>query len=134
MRQSNPATMPQPASAYAQIVETVGPGRRVLISGQIGITPGGEVLDGLDAQVEQAFRNLIAGAEAAGMGKADITKIVAYMVAPGDVGVYRKWRDILFEGKAPASTYVVVSALAGPAFLFEVEGEAFRSHVDDNAT
>ncbi len=125
MRMWNPPTLPKPASAYAQLVETVGPGRRLLISGQVGQTADGRVVEGLEGQIEQCFKNLVLGAEAAGMTRFQITKFVAYAVAPGDVALMRKWRDIVFEGRAPASTYVVVSALASPAFLFEVEGEAF---------
>lgn len=125
IRTLNPPTLPKPASAYSQIVETVGPGRRLIVSGQVGVTPDGRVVDGLDGQVEQAFRNLVAAVEAADMSVRHITRITAYMVAAGDVAIYRRWRDALFDGHAPASTYVVVSALAAPRFLFEVEGEAF---------
>jgi 2-iminobutanoate/2-iminopropanoate deaminase len=61
----NPDTMPMPASNYVQMVETEGPGRRLIISGQIGVAANGEVSQGYEAQAEQAWRNALAGLEAA---------------------------------------------------------------------
>jgi 2-iminobutanoate/2-iminopropanoate deaminase len=123
----NPDTMPAPASNYVQMVETEGPGRRLVISGQIGITPDGEVCQGYQAQAEQAWRNAIAGLEAAGMMISDITAIRVYDVAPGNVAAYRQIRDRMLQGHAPASTYVIVAGLASPDFLTEIEIEAFAA-------
>jgi 2-iminobutanoate/2-iminopropanoate deaminase len=60
-RFANPETMPMPASRYSQIAETVGPGRRLVLSGQIGVTPDGAVCSEYRAQAEQAWQNAIAG-------------------------------------------------------------------------
>lgn len=122
---SNPDTMPKPASNYVQVVETQGPGRRLIISGQIGVTAEGGVCQGYEAQAEQAWRNAIAGLEAAGMKLSDITAIRVYDVAPGNVAAYRQIRDRMLQGHAPASTYVIVAGLASPDFLTEIEVEAF---------
>lgn len=54
----------------------------------------------------------------------DIVKIVVYDVAPGNVAAYRAVRDRMLNGHAPASTYVVVTKLASPDFLTEIEAEA----------
>lgn len=120
----NPKSVPQPASAYSQAIRHRAGASRLVISGQIGVTADGTVLDGLEAQVDQAFANLVAIVEAAGLKRGNIVKIVAYMVAGGDVAVYRQARDRLFQGHRPASTYIVVAGLADPRFLFEIEGEA----------
>lgn len=126
----NPKSVPQPASAYSQAIRHRAGASRLVISGQIGVTADGTVLDGLEAQVDQAFANLVAIVEAAGLKRGNIVKIVAYMVAGGDVAVYRQARDRLFQGHRPASTYIVVAGLADPRFLFEIEGEA----VEDEPT
>lgn len=122
---SNPDTMPMPASNYVQMAETTGPGRRLIISGQIGVAANGEVSQGYEAQAEQAWRNALAGLEAAGMKLSDIIAIRVYDVAPGNVSAYRQIRDRMLQGHAPASTYVIVAGLASPDFLTEIEVEAF---------
>ena len=121
----NPETMPKPASNYVQAVEMASPGRRLLISGQIGVTPDGEMLAGYRAQAKQAWRNALAGLAACNMRISDIVAIRVYDVAPGDVTAYRELRDQFLEGHAPASTYVVVAGLAHPGLLTEIEIEAF---------
>lgn len=127
IRFANPETMPRPASNYSQIAETVGPGRRLVLSGQIGVMPDGAVCSGYRAQAAQAWRNVIAGLEAADMSVRDITAIRVYDVAPGEVAVYREIRDKMLAGHAPASTYVIVAGLASQAFLTEIEVEAFSA-------
>lgn len=121
----NPDTMPKPASNYVQAVEMVSPGRRLIISGQIGVTPDGQMLAGYRAQAEQAWHNALAGLEAASMQITDIVAIRVYDVAPGDVGAYRELRDQYLQGHTPASTYVIVAGLAHPDLLTEIEIEAF---------
>lgn len=121
----NPDTMPTPASNYVQAVEMATPGRRLITSGQIGVTPDGQILDGYRAQAEQAWRNALAGVAACNMKITDIVAIRVYDVAPGDVGAYRELRDRYLQGHAPASTYVIVAGLAHPDLLTEIEIEAF---------
>ncbi|WP_417427272.1 RidA family protein [Hoeflea sp.] len=123
----NPETMPKPASNYVQLVEMTGPGRRLIISGQIGVTPDGQLREGYRAQAEQAWMNALAGLEAGGMGISDIVAIRVYDVAPGDVVAYREIRDQMLQGHAPAATYVMVAGLAHPDFLTEIEIEAFSA-------
>lgn len=120
----NPPSAPRPASAYSQAVVHRADARRLVISGQIGMTAQGEIVMGLEAQIAQAFANFMAIVSAAGLGPQNVVKIVVYMVAGGDVGSYRRIRDEIFAGHPPASTYVVVTGLADARFLFEVEGEA----------
>lgn len=120
----NPPTVPKPASAYSQAVRHDAAARRLVVSGQIGVSADKVLAEGLAAQIDQAFTNLVAVVRAAGLGPEHVVKIVAYMVAPGDVALYRAARDRALEGHEPASTYVVVAGLADPRFLFEVEGEA----------
>lgn len=121
----NPDSMPKPASNYVQAVEMDTPGRRLVISGQIGVTPGGQMLEGYRAQAEQAWRNGLAAVAACNMQISDIVAIRVYDVAPGDVSVYRELRDQFLQGHAPASTYVIVAGLAHPDLLTEIEIEAF---------
>ena len=122
----NPDTMPKPASNYVQAVEMTAPGRRLIVSGQIGVTLEGRMLQGYPAQAGQAWRNALAALAASDMQTTDIVAIRVYDVAPGDVSAYREIRDRMLGGHAPASTYVIVAGLAHPDLLTEIEIEAFR--------
>ncbi len=123
----NPESMPKPASNYSQVAIVTGPGQRVVLSGQIGVTAEGTLLKGYQAQAEQAWRNVLAGLADCGMGLADIVSIRVYDTTPGDVGAYRQIRDRMLAGHAPACTYVIVAGLAGPDLLTEIEVEAFSA-------
>src|SRR5260370_34649664 len=78
-----------------------------------------------EAQVEQVFKNLKLALEAAGATMADIVKLNTYLVAEvsqDDVPKMRAIRDrYLNKEKPPASTLVVVSRLARPGWLIEIE-------------
>ncbi|MBU0724172.1 MAG: RidA family protein [Alphaproteobacteria bacterium] len=122
----NPKGVPQPASKYAQMVEGGGNLRWLHISGQIGVTAEGTVLDGFEAQCEQTFRNIITCLEAAGMGIEDLVKITVLMTRQSDVPAYRGIRDRMLNGIETASTLMVVAGLASPAFLIEIEAVAAK--------
>lgn len=126
-RFANPETMPRPASNYSQMAQTVGPGRRLVLSGQIGVTPDGSVCSGYRSQAEQAWQDVMSGLDAADMSVTDITAIRVYDVAPGNVALYREIRDKMLAGHAPASTYVIVAGLASQGLLTEIEVEAFQA-------
>ena len=122
----NPDGAPKPASRYVQAVRHGAGAERLVISGQIGVDREGRIAEGLAAQMEQAWRNLVAVIEGAGFRRSDLVKVVIYMTAPGDVALYRTVRDRMLEGHLAATTLVIVAGLASPALLFEVEGEAVR--------
>ena len=54
--------------------------RTVYISGQVGNTPDGEILEGFRAQAEQALRNLRTALEAGGAQPGDVVKLNYYVV------------------------------------------------------
>ena len=100
-------------------------GRRLIVSGQIGMRPDGAMVDGLEGQWEQAFANLAAVLRAANMTPANVVKIVAFCRVPRTISVFRAARDRFFVADPPpASTYLEVTGLAGPGCLCEIEGEA----------
>lgn len=120
----NPDSVPKPASNYSQAVEIPAHAKRLVISGQVGISPEGSLAEGYELQAEQAWKNILAILDAAGMCATDLVKIVVYDVAPGNVAAYRMIRDRMLAGHAPAATYVMVAALASPSYLTEIEAEA----------
>ncbi|MHB2167734.1 RidA family protein [Alsobacter sp. R-9] len=122
----NPPGIVPPASRYSQGALHAAKGRRLLISGQVGVRPDGTVADGLEAQMEVAWDNLEAVLAHAGMTVHDLVKITGLCVPAGSVAAFRTVRDRRLRGHAPACTYIEAIGLASPAFLFEIEGEAVR--------
>ncbi len=120
----NPPGAPKPASNYAQAVVHDAEARRIVVSGQVGVTLDGQIVAGMEAQLRQCWVNLFAVLEGCGFGKADLVKAVIYVTAPGQTALSRKVRDEMMEGLLVASTYVQVAGLAAPEFLCEIEGEA----------
>ena len=120
----NPDTVPKPASAYVQAVVHSASARRLVISGQIGMTAEGKLLDGMEAQLRQCWVNLFAVMKAAGFEKRHLVKSVIYVTKPGQIALSRRLRDEAMDGHLSASTYLEIAGLAAPELLCEIEGEA----------
>ncbi len=121
---SNPPGAPVPASRYSQAALVEGPGRRLVISGQIGLRPDGTpVADPVD-QIDQALANLRAVLAGHGMAVANLVKITVFLTDPSLIPHWRRLRDAFLGSHAPASTLLIVAGLASPDFVVEVEGEA----------
>lgn len=122
----NPDTVVKPASRYAQAVVHGAGARRIVISGQIGVTPDGKVLEGLEAQTRQCWSNIGAILTAAGFERRHLVKVTTFCTVAGQVGLVRKVRDEALGDVLVASTYLEVAGLAHPAYLVEIEAEAVK--------
>ena len=120
----NPSGAPPAFSAYSLAVEAPPEARWLHISGQVGADADGTLAEGAAAQMAQCWRNILAILADAKMGPHDLVKVTAYLTRPEDVGHYREVRDSLLQGAEPASTLVVVQALAHPDWLVEIEAIA----------
>lgn len=124
----SPATLPPP-TGYSHVAK-VNKGTLVYIAGQVSSNASGKLVGegNFEAQVEQVFKNVKLALEAAGATMADIVKLNTYLVAEvsqDDLPKMRAVRDrYLNKEKPPASTLVVVSRLARPGWLIEVEAVA----------
>ncbi len=124
MKLLTPEGIAPPVSRYSHGVIVPGAARRLIISGQIGINPDGNLAEGLESQMERCWLNLFAVLEDAGMSKRDLVKITVFVTQSDATARYREIRDRVLEGHAPTATYVVVAGLASPDLLVEIEGEA----------
>lgn len=127
VRLFNPEGVAAPASRYAHVALAEGAARVAAFAGQTGVRPDGSLPGGLAAQLDQCLANVDACLAAAGMGRANLMRITVYVTdaSAGAVATWRARRDAwLGGGPAPAATYVVVSGLAAPALLCEVEALA----------
>ena len=126
MKAFNPDGVVKPASNYVQCVTHALTGERMVISGQLGVTEDGNVCDGIEAQMEQAWRNIFAVMKGGGFEREHLIRATIYVTEPGQVGVYRAVRDRMLEGHLCANTYIEISALAAPDLLVEIEAEAIK--------
>lgn len=120
----NPLTVPAPFSRYSQGVAVPSPARWLHVSGQVGIPLDSILPDSFEEQARNAWRNVLGVLEAAGMGPGNLVKVTAYITRASDVGRYRTVRDSMLGEVKTASTLVVVSGLADPDWLIEIEAVA----------
>lgn len=126
MRFFNPKTIAPPGSNYSHGARFEKQGERLVIAGQVGIAPDGRLEAGFEAQCRRAWQNLFEVLTTAGFGKGQLVKVTVYVTRNDVVEQYRAIRDEMLEGKKPPMTYLVVSGLASPEMLVEIEGEAVR--------
>jgi len=110
---------PAAIGTYSQAIKV---GDTVYLSGQIPLDPATMTLvEGIEAQVEQVFRNLAAVCEAAGGGLGDIVKLNIFLT---DLGHFATVNDIMarhFSQPYPARAAIGVSALPRGS-LVEMDG------------
>jgi enamine deaminase RidA (YjgF/YER057c/UK114 family) len=121
---SNPPAVRAPASRYSHAALVEGARRRLVISGQVGVGPDGNVPAAGEGQIAQAYANLRAVLEAHGMGIADVVKSTVFLTDRALIPAYRAARDAVFADHAAASTLLVVAGLADPHWVVEIEAEA----------
>jgi enamine deaminase RidA (YjgF/YER057c/UK114 family) len=126
LKTHNPTTISAPFSAYSHAVEIPPAARMLYVSGQLGVAPDGSVPDDFAGQADQAFRNVLAILEEAGMAAHDLVRVNTYLTDSANIGGYREIRDRHLAGHEAASTMIVISALAQPRFRIEVEAVAAK--------
>ena len=109
---------------YSDAIEVPRPGRLLFLSGTPGLTPDGHLPETLEEQAEQAWRNVFALLERAGMGPEHLVKIVQYLVRAEDVQRYAAVRAKMLGAYRPASMLAVIGGLVRPEFLIEIEAYA----------
>ena len=125
---SNPNTVHKPLGKYHHTVMIPDNSEWLAIAGQVGMDSDGKTASNVREQSEQAFRNIVACLEANGMGKEDLVKLTVYLTDARFVADYRTARSaVLGDEIQPTSTLVIVSGLATPDFLVEVEAWAAKS-------
>lgn len=119
----NPAGMPRP-SGYTQVVKV---DKTVYIAGQVSVDADGNAVGQGDpeAQVRQVWRNLEAAVQSVGGTLNDIVKTTTYVTSTDTAPAVRKVREGLFRNaNPPTSTLLIVSALAAPDYVVEIEAIA----------
>ena len=121
VRHVNPPGVPSPVGAYSHVAIVEAGSRQILMSGQVGVGADGKVPADLAGEAEQIFRNIEGNLAGVGLTMASIAKITVYVVAGSDLATIRAARAKALGDLRPASTLVVVAALAAPEYHYEVE-------------
>lgn len=117
--------VPDPDRKPAEFAPATKFGDLIFVSGQTGTNIGGLVEGGIREQTQQVFANVETVLKAAGATMADVMKITTFLVRENDYKIYAEERLKAFPANAqPASSTVIVKALARPGFLVEVEAIA----------
>ena len=113
---------PDAPAALGPYSQAVRAGQTVYLSGQLGLDPKtGTLVEGIEAQTHQVFRNLRAVAAAAGGGLDDIVKLSILMQNLGDFANVNEIMSSYFKQPYPARATYQVAALPRAA-LIEIEG------------
>ena len=124
LQRHKPQTVAPPFSRYSHGVEAPAGARWLYVSGQVGVGPDGKLADGAEAQIEQAWRNVLSVLEAAGMGPRDLIKVTTFLLDRADLAAARAIRERMLQGAEPASTLLIVAGLASPEWRVEIEAVA----------
>jgi enamine deaminase RidA (YjgF/YER057c/UK114 family) len=125
-RKLNPSAIAAPAGMYSHGVLAPNAGQWLSVSGQIGMRPDGSLGTGFAEQARIAWENLMAVLAAAQMDESHLVKLTSYLVDAADLKDLNPVRSVFLKDARPASTLVVVKALAKPEWLFEVEAVAYK--------
>ena len=122
----NPDGMRPPGGNYIHSIEVAAGARWLYVAGQTGVDPDGNVPDGIEAQADVAFANMVKVLEASGFGIEDVVFMKTFLTRREDRDGYQKMRTKYWGDVKPASTFLIVQGLARPDFLVEVEAVAAK--------
>lgn len=114
------------SASYSAAVEVVAPTRWLIVSGQVGRDGDRNIPEGIEAQAEIAWRNLVCILAEGGMTIDDIAETTLYLVRREDNAGYDRVRAKWLGDRRPASTKVYVAGLSDPRMLCEIQAVAVR--------
>jgi 2-iminobutanoate/2-iminopropanoate deaminase len=116
--------LPNPALRYSPGMLVHGDARTLYISGQIGMDAAGQTRPDFAGQAEQAWQNLEGVLTAAGMTLRDVVKVAVFLTSRDHYAAFIAARAKVLGDHKPASTLLIVSGLALPELLVEIEAIA----------
>jgi enamine deaminase RidA (YjgF/YER057c/UK114 family) len=120
-----PPSSNDPRPRYSQGILTEG-GKVLFIAGQTASDKDGNVVGKGDikAQTRQVFQNIKAVLEAAGGSFDNVVMTTTYITDRKYREGYNEVRRDIYKQDPPTSTLVIVSGLANPDYLIEINGIA----------
>jgi 2-iminobutanoate/2-iminopropanoate deaminase len=123
----NPKSVAAPIGTYSHGIEAPPNARWLHVAGQIGVRPDGSVPATIEEQTEVVWQNILAVLAGAGMGIGDVVKITSFLTRFENFPKFAQVRAKYLGSHRPASTLLVISSLARPEFLVEVEAIAAKA-------
>ncbi len=110
-----------PGGFYSHGIVTSG--RLLFVAGQVAFDENGDLVGGDDAaaQARQVLTNLQRVIESAGGTMGDVARTTVYLTRLEDRGPVGEVREEFFPTPAPANTLLIISSLARPEFLVEID-------------
>jgi enamine deaminase RidA (YjgF/YER057c/UK114 family) len=122
----NPLTVHAPLAAYAHQIELRGDERLLVLSGQVGITPDGELPEDAGQQLGVALDNVLRNLDEASMGVDHLVKLTFYYVERIEPARRAQILETRLRGRTPCMTLLYVAGLASPKLKVEVDAWASR--------
>lgn len=115
----------KPASGLSDAVVSVGPGRLVHVSGNVGLGPDGTLVDGgMGAEARATFDNIERTLAQLGASMSDVVKVNAFVTSLDGYREYAQARAERFGDQPPASATVQVAGLLMGAHI-EIDAVAW---------
>lgn len=120
-----PKSLSDPRPRYSQGILAVG-GKLLFIAGQTASDKDGNVVGkgDIEAQTHQVFKNITAVLEEAGGSLDNLVMTTTYITDRKYREGYNRVRQQYYKKNSPTSTLVIVTGLASPDYLIEINGVA----------
>lgn len=119
----NPAGYPK-SPFYSQGAEAKAPQRMLFVSGQVGVDAKGYTGKDIGEQAKIAVANMNAVLAEAGMDNRNLAKVTIYLTDESLVPGFMEAAAGTLPSPPPATTLLIVKALAAPTLLVEIEATA----------
>ncbi len=120
-----PKSLSDPRPRYSQGILADG-GKLLFIAGQTASDKDGNVVGkgDIEAQTHQVFKNITAVLEGAGGSLDNLVMTTTYLTDRKYREGYNRVRQQYYKKNSPTSTLVIVTGLASPDYLIEINGVA----------
>ena len=132
LKLANPAAVYPPLGGYSHRVEVPAGARLVFVSGQVPVAPDGSTPEGLEAQADLVYANLVAVLADAGIAPDAIVKLTTFIVGDDHVEHVRRARRKYLGDHRPASTAVYVRRLVDASWQVEIDAVALAPETGDS--
>ncbi len=110
-----------PGGRYSHVGEIGANARLFHLAGQTGVAADGTIGEGIEEQCRLVYGNIKGVLAGCGLGVENIVKVTIFLTDTGDIDKWRPIQKEAFGDVVPASTLLIVRALARPEFRVEVE-------------
>ncbi len=122
----NPVELMVPTGPWSHGLR-IDPGKELLfVTGQVAIGADGVIPAGIEAQAELVWANVGKVLDEAGMEPRHIVRTGVYVTSADALAATNAVRNRFLGDSRPATTVLVVAALANPRYLVEVDVIAAR--------